>query len=139
LLTNLSFWRTKKTWRVYLDDWGNGSNFRSNPQYKFWNFLTAIFTCHCWTIRCYVCFDPEHAFFGYTKLEFLGFLCSKDGKLLYDSRTWALRNLTCSKSKESVLHCFGCFVFVSRWIPRFAELAAPFYSLLKKGIRTEQA
>jgi hypothetical protein len=129
----------KKTWRVYFDDWGNGSDSRQNLSEKYWDFLIAICMFHCWAIRYNVRFDPEHAFFGYSKLDFLGFLCSKDGKSLSESRTSALRNLTCSKSKESVLHFLGCFVFVSRWIPRFADLASPLYSLLKKGIRTEQA
>jgi hypothetical protein len=129
----------KRLWRVYFDDWGNGSDFRLNNDEKYWDFLIAICTFHCWALRYNVRFDPEHAYFGFIKLDFLGFSCSKDGKSLSESRTSALRNLTCSKSKESVLHFLGCFVFVSRWIPRFAELAAPLYSLLKKGIRTEQA
>jgi hypothetical protein len=129
----------KGIWRVYFDDWGNGSNFRSNNDEKYWDFLIAICMFHCWALRYNVRFDPDHAYFGFTKLDFLGFSCSKDGKSLSESRTSALRNLTCSKSKESVLHFLGCFVFVSRWIPRFAELAAPLYSLLKKGTRAEQA
>ena len=129
----------KKLWRVYFDDWGNGSNFRTNPNEKFWDFLIAICMFHCWALRYNVRFDPDHAFFGFTKLDFLGFSCSKDGKSLSESRTSALRNLTCSKSKDSILHFLGCFVFVSRWIPRYAEIAAPLYTLLKKGVRAEQA
>ena len=128
----------KKIWRVYFDDWGNGSNFRKSATEKFWDFLSAICMFHCWAIRYNVRFDPEHAHFGFTKLDFLGFGCSKDGKALSESRTSALRNLTCGKTKEAVMHFLGCFVFIARWIPNFAELASPLYSLMKKGIRVEQ-
>jgi hypothetical protein len=128
----------KKVWRVYFDDWGSGANFRPDPKEKFWDFLISICMFHCWAIRYNVRFDPDHAYFGYTKLDFLGFSCSKDGKALSESRTSALRNLTCGKTKDAVMHFLGCFVFIARWIPRFAELASPLYSLMKKGIRVEQ-
>ena len=128
----------KNVWRVYFDDWGSGSNFRANLKEKYWDFLISIVMFHCWAIRYNVRFDPDHAFFGFTRLDFLGFLCSKDGKALSESRTSALRNLTCGKTKESVMHFLGCFVFIARWIPKFAELAAPLYSLMRKGVRVEQ-
>jgi hypothetical protein len=37
----------KKVWRVYFDDWGNGSNFRPNPKEKYWKFLISICLFHC--------------------------------------------------------------------------------------------
>ncbi len=36
----------KKVWRVYFDDWGNGSNFCPNPKEKYWKFLISICLFH---------------------------------------------------------------------------------------------
>jgi hypothetical protein len=47
--------------------------------------------------------------------------------------------LICEHTKQGVGHFLGCFVFVAKFIPHFAELATPLYNLLKKGVRIDQA
>jgi len=129
----------KRLWKAYLDDFGNAVNFRDLAQEKFWNFLESILLFHAWALRNNVRFSPEHAFFGFIAVEFLGHRCSKDGKEISESRTIALKTLICEHTKQGVGHFLGCFVFVAKFIPHFAELAAPLYNLLKKGVRIDQA
>ncbi len=129
----------KYLWKAYLDDFGNAINFREKEDEKYWDFLISILLFHIWALRYNVRFSPEHAHFGFAVVEFLGHKCSKLGKEISDSRTIALTNLICEHSKQGVGHFLGCFVFVAKFIPHFAELAAPLYNLLKKGIRIDQA
>jgi hypothetical protein len=129
----------KGLWKAYLDDFGNGINFREKNEEKYWDFLNSILLFHMWALRYNVRFSPEHAHFGFTAVEFLGHRCSKLGKEISESRTIALTNLICEHTKQGVGHFLGCFVFVAKFIPHFAELAAPLYNLLKKGIRIDQA
>ena len=126
-------------WKAYFDDFGNGVNFRDEPSQKFWDFLIAIAVFHMWALRYNVRFNPKHAYFGFTSAEFLGFTVSKAGKQVSASRTEALTNLECAHTKAAVGHLLGCFVFICKWIPHFAELAAPLYNLLKKGTRIDEA
>lgn len=126
-------------WKAYFDDFGNGVNFREIPSQKFWDFLIAIGVFHMWALRYNVRFNPKHAYFGFTSAEFLGFTVSKAGKHVSASRTEALTNLECAHTKAAVGHLLGCFVFICKWIPHFAELAAPLYNLLKKGTRIDEA
>jgi hypothetical protein len=126
-------------WKAYLDDFGTGANFRQVEKERYWDFLIHILLFHLWALRYNVRFSPEHAFFGFTAVEFLGHKCSKAGKEISESRTVALRTLVCEHSKQGVGHFLGCFVFIAKFIPHFAELAAPLYNLLKKGIRIDQA
>ena len=129
----------KILWKAYLDDFGNGVNFRALEKEKYWDFLISILVFHMWALRYNVRFAPEHAHFGFTAVEFLGHRCSKAGKEISESRTMALKTLVCEHSKQGVGHFLGCFVFIAKFIPHFAELAAPLYNLLKKGIRIDQA
>ena len=130
--------RMKRMWKAYLDDFGNAVNFRSSDKEKFWDFLISILLFHLWALRYNVRFSPEHAYFGFTSVEFLGHRCSKAGKAISDSRTIALTSLICQHTKQGVGHFLGCFVFVAKFIPHFAELATPLYNLLKKGVRIDQ-
>jgi hypothetical protein len=121
-------------WGAYVDDFNNGEKFGEGQQ-KFFAFLEAMIEFHAWALRMNVRFDPENAKLGYSQIELLGFTCSKEGKSISSSRTAALKNLKVPDSKELLLHFLGCYVFIARWIPRYAEYAAPLYSMLKKGIR----
>ena len=129
----------KCMWKAYLDDFGNATNFREKDSEKYWDFLISILAFHIWALRYNVRFSPEHAHFGFIAVEFLGHKCSKLGKEISESRTIALTNLICEHSKQGVGHFLGCFVFIAKFIPHFAELAAPLYNLLKKGVRIDQA
>ncbi len=129
----------KKFWKAYLDDFGNAVNFRASDKEKFWDFLIAILMFHLWALRYNVRFSPEHAYFGFVAVEFLGHRCSKAGKAISESRLTALTSLICEHTKQGVGHFLGCFVFVAKFIPHFAELATPLYNLLKKGVRIDQA
>ena len=124
----------KKFWKAYLDDFGNAVNFRESDKEKFWDFLIAILMFHLWALRYNVRFSPEHAYFGFIAVEFLGHKCSKAGKAISESRIVALTSLICEHTKQGVGHFLGCFVFVAKFIPHFAELATPLYNLLKKGV-----
>jgi hypothetical protein len=128
-----------RIWKAYLDDFGNAVNFRELEAEKYWDFLINIILFHAWAIRYNVRFAPEHALFGFIAVEFLGHRCSKEGKEISESRTIALKSLFCEHTKQGVGHFLGCFVFVAKFIPHFAELAAPLYNLLKKGVRIDQA
>ena len=129
----------KSMWKAYLDDFGNAVNFRDSQREKYWDFLKSMLLFHAWALRYNVRFSPEHAHFGFISVEFLGHRCSKQGKEISESRTIALKSLICEHSKQGVGHFLGCFVFVAKFIPHFAELAAPLYNLLKKGVRIDQA
>ncbi len=48
---------------------------------------------HLWALRYNVRFSPEHAYFGYVAVEFLGHRCSKAGKEISESRMTALTSL----------------------------------------------
>ena len=129
----------KKFWKAYLDDFGNAVKFRALEKEKYWDFLISILTFHLYALRYNVRFSPEHAYFGFIAVEFLGHRCSKQGKEISESRTIALKSLLCEHTKQGVGHFLGCFVFVAKFIPHFAELATPLYNLLKKGVRIDQA
>lgn len=117
-------------WKTYFDDFWSFADFmeRFAALYRLAEF-------HMYAIRYNVKFAPVKAKLGYARAELLGFTISKEGKQISDSRTAALTSLRTPKSRDELLSFLGCFVFVMKWIENFAEIAAPLYHLLHKGIR----
>jgi hypothetical protein len=121
-------------WRTYFDDFWSFADFcrRFEVLYRLAEF-------HMYAIRYNVKFNPAKAQLGYARAEFLGFTVSKVGKAISESRTSALTTLRTPKSRDDLLSFLGCFVFVMKWIDNFAEIAAPLYQLLHKGIRFQSS
>ena len=117
-------------WRNYFDDFHTFADFcrRFEVLYRLAEF-------HMYALRYNVKFSPAKAKLGYARAELLGFTVSKEGKAISASRTSALTALRTPKSRDDLLSFLGCFVFIMKWIDNFAELAAPLYQLLHKGIR----
>jgi hypothetical protein len=117
-------------WKAYFDDFHSFADFirKFEALYRLGEF-------HMYGIRYNVKFSPEKARLGYASAELLGFTVSKEGKAISESRTSALTSLRTPRNRDELLSFLGCFVFIMKWIENFADIAAPLYGLLHKGIR----
>lgn len=117
-------------WRTYFDDFWSFADF-----IRKFEALYRLAEFHMYSIRYNVKFASEKAQLGYSSAEFLGFTVSKEGKAISKSRISALTSLRTPRSRDDLLSFLGCFVFIMKWIENFADIAAPLYGLLHKGIR----
>ncbi len=125
----------QEVWGTYFDDHKNGTDFGESEETKFFPELIVLLQFHAYAIRYNVTFAPLKAMLGYTKVEFLGFTCSKAGKAISKSRIECLMRIAIPKSRDELQQLLGCFVFIAKWMENFSALAAPLYDLLKKGCR----
>jgi len=122
--------------KAYFDDFHSGANFGDGLE-KFSEALLRLVEFHLYGLRYNIKFDIKKAKLCFASIELLGFTIDKQGKRISASRVDALRNLKKPKSRNDVQKLLGCFVFVAKWIQKFAEFTAPLYALLHKGVRFE--
>ena len=104
---------------------------------KYIAALLRLAEFHMYGLRYNIKFDISKAKLCFAEIELLGFTINKHGKRISASRVDALRHLKKPKSRNDVQKLLGCFVFVAKWIEKFAEFTAPLYGLLHKGVRFE--
>ncbi len=122
-------------WSAYFDDHHSATNFGESAASKFFSELKLLLQFHVYAIRWNVTFAPKKAQLGYSSVEFLGFVCDKQGKALSKSRISCLLRIKIPNTRDELQQLLGCFVFVAKWMCNFSALAAPLYDLLKKGVR----
>ncbi len=122
--------------KCYFDDFHNRANFGEGNM-KFFDALLRLVEFHIYGLRYNIKFDIQKANLCFGTVDLLGFTIDKQGKRISASRVDALRNLRKPKSRNDVEKLLGCFVFVAKWIQKFAEFTAPLYALLHKGVRFE--
>lgn len=71
--------------------------------------------------------------FLYTKIEFLGYIVSKEGVRLSDFGINAVRNFLIPKNVRDVQSFIGLSSYFRKFIENFAAIASALHALLKKG------
>jgi hypothetical protein len=132
----LMFEQLAQRLKAYFDDFHSGANFGVGAR-KFFEALLRLVEFHLYGLRYNIKFDIKKAKLCFASIELLGFTIDKHGKRISASRIDALRNLKKPKSRNDTQKLLGCFVFVAKWIQKFAEFTAPLYALLHKGVRFE--
>ena len=122
--------------KCYFDDFHTRANFAIGKS-KYSAALLRLAEFHMYGLRYNIKFDILKAMLCFAEIELLGFTIDKQGKRISASRVYALRHLKKPKSRNDVQKLLGCFVFVAKWIEKFAEFTAPLYGLLHKGVRFE--
>ncbi len=122
--------------KCYFDDFHTRADF-GEGSLKYFDALLRLVEFHIYGLRYNIKFDIQKAKLCFGTVDLLGFTIDKQGKRISASRVDALRNLRKPKSRNDVEKLLGCFVFVAKWIQKFAEFTAPLYALLHKGVRFE--
>jgi hypothetical protein len=125
----------QEDWGAYFDDHHGATDFGDSALTKFFPELKLLLQFHVYAIRWNVTFAPKKAKLGYRSVEFLGFVCNKQGKAISKSRISCLLRIKVPNNRDELQQLLGCFVFVAKWMCNFSALAAPLYDLLKKGVR----
>jgi hypothetical protein len=68
-----------------------------------------------------------------TKVEYLGYLISKEGVTLSDRHVVAIKNFPEPKNTHEIQRFLGLVSYFRKFIADFAKIANPLYSLLKKN------
>ena len=120
--------------KCFFDDFHTRAMFGIG-KLKYVAALLRLAEFHMYGLRYNIKFDISKAKLCFAEIELLGFTINKHGKRISASRVDALRHLKKPKSRNDVQKLLGCFVFVAKWIEKFAEFTAPLYGLLHKGVR----
>lgn len=78
--------------------------------------------------------NSKKCYFGKQKLEFLGFVVSKDGTHADPKKIEKVNNFPVPKTPKEALSFLMLASYYRRFIKGFAEISAPIRTLLKKGV-----
>ena len=74
----------------------------------------------------------EKVVFATQEISFLGHLVSAVGVRIDPERTWAIREFPCPRDVKVISRFVGMANFYHKFIPHFADVAAPLNALRKK-------
>ena len=77
----------------------------------------------------------EKVVFATQEISFLGHLVSAVGVRIDPERTWAIREFPCPRDVKVISRFVGMANFYHKFIPHFADVAAPLNALRKKGVK----
>lgn len=80
---------------------------------------------------------PEKVKFAQPEISFLGHIVSARGVEIDQSRTSAIHSCPVPKNVKAVARFIGMANFFRKFVPHFAQLAAPLNELRKKGRKFE--
>ena len=111
---------------VYTDD----SNIYSANFKEHLHHLEEFFKL---TRKNHLRLNAKKCYFGKQKLEFLGFVVSKEGTHTDSKKTEKINNWPILKNPKEILSFLMLVSYYRRFIKNFAQIAAPIQILLKKG------
>lgn len=79
--------------------------------------------------------NPEKALFAKKQISFLGHLINQDGISIDPSRTKNIREFPTPKNQKAIARFIGMVGYFHKFIPRYAEIAAPLNDLRKKNCK----
>ena len=82
-----------------------------------------------------VTFNKQKCKFGCQEIEFFGYRFTKQGIKPTQDKVKAITDCTAPESKEAVRSFLGMIGFLSKFIPRYAELTAPLRTLTRKEVK----
>jgi hypothetical protein len=78
---------------------------------------------------------PEKVVFATQEISFLGHLVSPAGVRIDAERTMAIREFPIPRDTKGISRFIGMVNFYHKFIPRFANVAAPLNALRKRGVK----
>ena len=83
--------------------------------------------------RAHISLKPKKCFFGFSKLNFLGFVASGEGIRADPEKVKAISEWPVPRTLKQVQRFLGAASWLRDTVEGFADLAAPLYKLQKKG------